>query len=491
MRRVSSTEANTLYTEDMTHWLIANPVDQTVRSVRNHGDVTRRASYDYYPNGLLKTATRQPGNPFPTELRATAYERDPATWNVTHVVAADPMDADAGQRESFIDYDSEGVFPIRYRNALGHTTQVEYDFRTGQLLTSMDPNGRVVQRSYDPFGRVRKEVLPTHSVITEYGGSAIFTEPYIGILPAAFLTHQRVAYPDGDYGAEAEVVVDAFGRGIREHHTGLDGQIIVTSAARDWAGRITTSVVPYSVSGGELQGAFNYAYDGLGRLNTVTWPDGVSTEYDYASLANIDASLSGLMHDEAIWLTTLHDRRGQFEVGVLDFNRAPLDVAQVPYELWVTTSSPAGTIADLRAGGAPVTSYSYDEFDQLTGVTDPDGDMTAISYDRVGRRQIIAAEGVDHYIYNAFDELTEHWRGYGVDTQFKRDALGRTTEVRQVGRRPFDGYGERSGSEPRASVHRQLRLRLAQRPPPEFVQRAGLHLRRCRAAEDPDRPQQC
>ncbi len=138
---------------DLEKWLVANPSRVMDTSIVGGHQETRETRYTYYANGLLETITRQPEDP---GLKLTTkLTRDPATSVMTRV---DAIDGSGSTRTTSIGYDSEKRYPTHYirqksEDNLALDTEVELDSRSGQVLTSMDPNGVVTQWQYDAFGR--------------------------------------------------------------------------------------------------------------------------------------------------------------------------------------------------------------------------------------------------------------------------------------------------------------------------------------------------
>ncbi|PRY25828.1 SpvB/TcaC N-terminal domain-containing protein [Pseudosporangium ferrugineum] len=59
-----------------------------------------------------------------------------------------------GDRDTTVEHDAFGLFPVRVTDPAGLFTTVEMDYRAGQPRTSTDPNGTVMRFAFTPLGRL-------------------------------------------------------------------------------------------------------------------------------------------------------------------------------------------------------------------------------------------------------------------------------------------------------------------------------------------------
>ena len=414
---IESRHTVTLWDPGSGDWTMGVPIRRTVTSTRGGLSETRTTAYRYYPNKLLHFVDREPDSTDPNVRLTTTYDRDVA-WNVSDVI----LDANGVTRTAHISYDSQGLFPMFYRDNLGHTTEVQYDTTNGQLVTAMDPNGRITQRRFNPFGRLEVETSPTEEVDVSYlAASPEDGVPYVGRTWGAIKRHATSTA----HGL-VDTTFDAYGRVVSTRASGLDGSVIRTDIARDGAGRVVTAAAPRK-EGGALQGSMSYEYDALSRVRRAIWPDGRSTEYWYASSPNAAPEGAALLQRglaDAIWLTAREDRNGLYTV-------TGVDHYQVPAYVWQVEDPAILGDPDLL-GMSPGSVYGRGPFDELRSVDDP-VDTTEISYDVIGRKLGVSSQttGDDTYQYDTFDEVTSHSDGAGLRSCFFHDPLGRVLEVRK------------------------------------------------------------
>jgi RHS repeat-associated protein len=152
----------------------------------------------------------------------------------------------------------------------------------------------------------------------------------------------------------------------------------------------------------EANATYQYSYDGAGRLDTETDPLGRATTYDYDSAGR-------------------------------------LATAKQPV--------PSATCVAPKVG---CVTYGYDDAGRPTGIDYSDTatpDMTAISYDALGRRIAATSGGVtEQWGWNQRSQLTSHTDANARTSIFGWDGTGNLTTVRYPGTtadvvRTFDGAG--------------------------------------------------
>jgi RHS repeat-associated protein len=159
-----------------------------------------------------------------------------------------------------------------------------------------------------------------------------------------------------------------------------------------------------------------YHYDSLGRLQSVTAPDGSQTVYNYNAGGNLvqvsypNGTQTLYSHDSLNRLTQVHHQRADLST-----------IAGYQYTL-----APTGHRTQVLDHNGRIVNYSYDALYRLTQekITLPAGTETVFSYeyDSVGNRLVSVTNGVEtQYSYDANDRLIQQ-----DNIEYQYDANGNT-----------------------------------------------------------------
>ncbi|MBI3319284.1 MAG: hypothetical protein HYZ89_01680, partial [Candidatus Omnitrophica bacterium] len=311
---------------------------------------------------------------------------------------------DALSRTTTNTYDPTGTYLIQIRNALGHTRQLAYDPRLGQVTSSTDQNTQTTTTQYDPLGRVLKVIGPTDTATLPtiryaYDLSTVPTK-------ATVITRIQSGQPET---LTVYTFTDGLGRTLQTRAPAEDPtkQVITGAAEFDARGLVTTQWVSYlsAVSSSYVPlslepsasslAAVSYSYDAMGRLLTTTDPDGstTSTRYDDGTVTVTDA----LGHQTS----RVSDAYGRLTT-VEEFT---------------------------EPGTAMSTTYTYDALNRLTDVLDASDHPTHLTYDSLGRKLSMDDPDMGHwtYAYDTVDNLTSQTDARGVTITLTYDALNRLT----------------------------------------------------------------
>ena len=285
-----------------------------------------------------------------------------------------------------------GLDPIKECNALGHCTSSVWDHRLGVITSRTDANGQVTTLAYDNLRRPVSETAPD-------GGITKYERFDLGS-PSLQRTRKSVYVGGTPSLAASWVWVDSYHDGLGRNWK----EVRSSGATRQWVfsdggSRVWKESAPYGA--GETAQYEVYAYDGAGRLRTVTHPDGTKREWTYGddSVTTIDE----LGHQRTQW----HDGFGQVVQVTEQNGTASYDtftdrdalgrVVKVTDELGhvsTTTWTSLGAKATTCDADLGCWSYEYDLAGHQTKATDAKGQVLQYTYDALGRRRTETGTGV-------------------------------------------------------------------------------------------------
>jgi RHS repeat-associated protein len=260
------------------------------------------------------------------------------------------------------------------------TTSYTYNAYTGQVVTSTDENGRQTSYTHDAYGRPLTITRPDNTVISySYNDASQISSVSVPI--------------SGSSARKQQTTADTLGRPITVTLMDAAGNTYATiSTIYDNFNRVLSSTNPNS---GGTQYYTKKQYDVLGRLTTLTTPDGAVASYAYSTNT-----------------VTVTDPAGKSRKTAVD------GVGRV-----TTAFEPDPTNNNLLT---QQTSYTYTVLDALAGVSQGVQTRT-FTYDGIGRltNSSTPEAGAVAYQYNNFDLATQRTDARGVVTNYYYDALNR------------------------------------------------------------------
>ena len=361
---------------------------------------TRTTSYTYDVMGNRTRTTDANGN-------TTTYSYDALNRQVTTTT---PVVTDASGN------------PVTY------TTSYAYD-AVGNRITVIDNNGNQTNTVYNPDNLV-SSVIDASGNITQFAYDADLNQVSIVVGAQLASTAREVLKFDYDQKDRLISQTDALGNTTHYSYDGANNRVAVTDAngnttnyTYDRDNRLVTVTQPAvtnPTTGQSVRYTTQYQYDANGNQVAVTDQDGHTT------LTTFDKDNRTVLVRDPNGIQTVYtyDSRG---------NRTTVQIGVQAHV------SPTGTVVVDSTQGGQVTTYQYDEFDELIATTDGLGNTATATYDRDGN----ITGTTDHLghtatlTYDALNRVVKMTDALGDQTKIaydgdgnvvsRTDALGRKT----------------------------------------------------------------
>ena len=325
---------------------------------------------------------------------------------------------------SMIYDDAVDTYPVEVSDAGGYVSRSAYDLYFGSIMESTDINNNKMIYKYDDFGRAEKIYSPYD--LDEAGNiysddiCAVKFEYHHDQFPAFAVTKNKIHFDRTDAETlDTVIAIDGLGRVIQTKKEGeivpLDtsgfysqaghsgntfekqyGMNVSGVAVYDSMGRVvqqgqplfqtgTTEELYAYWPGAELKNEITNTYDDMGRVTKIELP------YDRSK------------PDTASVIKTFFTiENGYFKTRVID----PMDNEKISY---TDIRSNTVRIEQFNKGKKITTRYQYSLLNEITKVTDTEGNATTITYDMLGRRTSInnPDSGEVRYTYDPAGNLIE------------------------------------------------------------------------------------
>jgi RHS repeat-associated protein len=394
----------------LAQWQVGLASDLTLSRIEPGGArVDRRVNFTYDngsyavpQRGLLTKVETERDNADPTVRSTTTYGYDglgvqrstltsaPGMSNVSGHVEYAPVfpgqpDEEVYSSQSWYDHavPPGGDPAVDYRPSSWQAVHPAY----GMPVATLDANGVGAGMVNDDLGRPVK-------VTVDGQGDTTFS---YANLPAPLNYTNGTVVSTSHAGITTTASTDALGRPVQTTVTGFDGTASAASSVFDVLGRVVSQAAP--APGGTV----GHAYDSLNREVLTTLPDGKTDTFSY-----------GLTAAESVVQVT--DPAGR--IGVRHFDRDGRIVASTG-----KLTKLDGTVADLT------NTTTYAPFDLPATFTDPDGHLTSMSYDVLGRQTKLVEpdRGTTDIGYFGTGETHTVSRGVAGTTTYTYDDLARPT----------------------------------------------------------------
>lgn len=278
---------------------------------------------------------------------------------------------------------NSNAYVTKSTDPMGLITKYSYYSCTGQLATITDPNNQVTTYEYDVLGRKLKQINPSPFGEIDYS--------YVDTAPLS-VTVNSTKDANGSY--ETKTILDGYGKPVVSQVLSDSNGTLETDTCYDALENKAAVSNPYYASGGTTAPTCNQSgvgyttysylnggvYDPFGRVQTITHQDGSTSSFQYAGVTTKET-------DEGNGTTTvqkiIHDDAFGRPVAVCELTNAADAAGASPSSCqWQT--QPSGQAAIAVAGTGFLTTYAYDGFGNLTGVTQGNVDRS-FTYDGLSR----------------------------------------------------------------------------------------------------------
>jgi len=358
------------------HWLNGGAVTTANCSSPVNGYVVNRNTY--YDTGAVAQSVDACG-------RTTTFAYSPVFAGAYQTQTTSPIPDPSGS--------SGSSTPL--------TTSANYDFSTGLVTSITDANGQTTTYEYnDPFNRLTK-------VNRSDGGWTSYE--YVrspGNPSGAAYVVARTSL-DGARTVDSLQFFDGLGRSSRQFQSESGSRYLVTDTQYDLQGRVWRVSNPYrsAGTGGPINPSGEWTttqYDALGRVTTVTAPDGASIYTAYNS-------------NQAM----VTDQTGKRRSSETDGLGRLVKVTEDPNGLNYDTYYSYDVLGNVRqvTQGSQTRSFVYDSLSRLISATNPES-------------------GTITYAYDSNGNLIEKKDARGVRTTVTYDALNRARSKIYTGLTP-------------------------------------------------------
>jgi YD repeat-containing protein len=433
---------------------------ETTATGNGYTNSAPKKTYTYFGNTpLVETEKSDGGSALTT---TTTYHRD----TLGRVYQTDLSGVDLGRgAESFTvsqvtTFDERFDLPTVSKDTYDHTTTVVYHDILGKPTSVTDVNGVQISTAYDAFGRVisTTDLSKNLSTTTTFawdstqtvgspgGFTGVATGAPIANVVGVSLTSVYKVTTTATVKPTVTAYYDRLGRVIRTIKDGFNGQQVVVDNAYNNLGQLVATTLPY-LSGG-TQYWTKTAYDALGRVVTVTAPNGTITTNSYKGRLT-QVTVTATDRNPQI-NTTLVDPKGATVAVWNDNNQpslSPISGSDAAYTASVSTASVAFTLdgfGRMRVttlnGQSQTITADYDALGHQTELNDPDkghwyyansalgqvlqqidanSNATASTFDHLGRPLSRTTTGnsstetANFYYYDTGDNSGNHWVAKG------------------------------------------------------------------------------
>jgi RHS repeat-associated protein len=253
-----------------------------------------------------------------------------------------------------------GAYPTTVTNPLGQATRYTYDFNTGLVTSTTDPNNQTISYTYNNLWQLASVSYPDLGLDTITYQEA--STPFTATLTKAISSSPSVV------NLVKTTIFDGLGRVSQTQLTSDPTGTDYTVTSYDGDGRKASVTNPYRTTSDPTYGKTRYSYDALNRTILVTKPDNSTVTTSYTGNC-----------------TTVTDEAGKARQGCTDGLGRLTAVLESPGGLNYSTSYSYDALDDLTSmvqGGSRNRSFMYDSLKRLTHSGNPEtgGSSNYVTY---------------------------------------------------------------------------------------------------------------
>jgi RHS repeat-associated protein len=311
-----------------------------------------------------------------------------------------------------------GAYPTTVTNALGQNTIIAYDFNTGHVTSTTDPNSQSTTNTYDIMGRLTGIAYPdggsTSYCYTDMGGA---TCSQASGPPYSVVTERAIT---ASLNKTTTTVFDGLDRPVQTQLNSDPSGTTYTQTIYDGLGRKSQVYNPTRCSPPTTNcstettwGYTTYNYDGISRDTSIVEQDGSTVSTSYAAfpcttvtdeVGNArESCVDGLGHLTYVW-------------------EDPGSSPHLNYETIYTYDALGDLLSVTQDGSnsanARKRTFAYDSLSRLTKAVNPESSTLTYTYDADGnvltkkapspnQSSGFSAAATTTYTYDALNRLTE------------------------------------------------------------------------------------
>ncbi|MCI0619492.1 FG-GAP-like repeat-containing protein [Candidatus Wolfebacteria bacterium] len=304
-------------------------------------------------------------------------------------------------KTTLYEHDQHNLYPEIVTNPLSHETEYTYDYSSGQVRTTTDPNGRMFETVYDGLDRRITEKVPD----SETPSTLVTKTTYDYDDTTMPRKVKETAYLDGSINVETYRYVDGLGRVVQERREAeTSNEWSVADYVYNSRGLLEKESLPYFGSGAaytspttntELYTTHSYdplqrvflSEDALGTTSytyddwetTITDPLGNSKEFARDAYDNL---VEVIEHNDSATYTTTYAYDGNNNLTKI--TDALENIRNFAYD-GLSRRLSAEDLHDSGDGTFGTWTYEYDDAGNLTSQTDPKSQIVTFAYDDLNR----------------------------------------------------------------------------------------------------------
>jgi YD repeat-containing protein len=325
--------------------------------------------------------------------------QDLKAYDGTYGLVTQSRDADGNLATSTLD--ANHLYVVTTTNPLFQATGYQYDYSTGKVKATYDPNNRLYTTTYDGFGRPLTSSIPdpaTGALVTKS------TYAYTDSNTPGSTSITQTDYLNSATSSVSYLYFDGLSRKLQSRKQAQSSNYAVKDWTYNNVGLLSTESLPYFATGSSRASATTsaplfstYSYDALQRIT------------------NIANSVGNTANAYKSWTVTTTDPNGKIKDYVKD------------------AYGNLATVVEHIAGSPATTTYAYDLNKNLANITDSLGNTRSFTYDGVGNKltaQDLHAPGDGSFgtatsTYDSVGNVTQTVDAKNQTVNYTYDALNR------------------------------------------------------------------